>query len=62
MLLTKLPSLLYILNKTKLEFFYSLVLALLISFLSYKFYANIPKYTNFHSNIFRNSHFHPFVV
>ncbi len=43
MLLTKLPSLLYILNKTKLEFFYSLVLALLISFLSYKFYANIPK-------------------
>jgi len=43
MLLTKLPSLLYILNKTKYEFFYSFVLALLISFLSYRFYANIPK-------------------
>lgn len=42
MLLTKLPSLLYILNKTKLEFLYSLILALLISFLSYEFHASIP--------------------
>ena len=42
MLLTKLPSLLYVLNKTKVEFLYSFLLALLISFLSYKFHAYIP--------------------
>src|ERR671912_100214 len=43
MLLTKLPSLLYIINKTKLEFLYSLILALVISFLSYRFDAYIPE-------------------
>src|SRR4030095_11876936 len=43
MLLIKLPSLLYTLNKTKFEFFYSFVLTLLISFLTYNFHANIPK-------------------
>ncbi len=42
MLLTKLPSLLYILNKTKFEFLYSLVLALLISSFSYRFDAYLP--------------------
>jgi putative membrane protein len=43
MLLTKLPSIFYILNKTKVEFFYTLVIALLVSFLTYKFYSDIPK-------------------
>jgi len=43
MLITNLPSLLYILNKTKLEFLYSLVIALLISLLSYKFSKYIPE-------------------
>src|SRR5688500_10093436 len=42
MLLTKVPSLLYVINKTKLELLYSFILALVISFLSYRFYANIP--------------------
>lgn len=42
MLLTKLPSLLYIINKTKLEFLYSLILASIISFMSYKFSASLP--------------------
>ncbi|WP_026968766.1 bestrophin family protein [Algoriphagus terrigena] len=43
MLLTKLPSLLYVLNKTKVEFVYSFILALLISYLSYKFNGYIPE-------------------
>src|SRR5918993_3962898 len=43
MLLTKVPSLLYVINKTKLEFLYSLILALVISFLSYRFDAYIPE-------------------
>ena len=42
MLLSKLPSLLYVINKTKIEFLYSLILALVISFLSYRFDAYIP--------------------
>ena len=42
MLLTKVPSLLYVINKTKLEFLYSFILALVISFLSYRFDAYIP--------------------
>jgi ion channel-forming bestrophin family protein len=42
MLLTKLPSIFYILNKTKVEFFYTLVIALLASFWTYKFHSDIP--------------------
>ena len=42
MLLTKVPSLLYVIKKTKLEFLYSLLIALVISFLSYRFDAYIP--------------------
>src|SRR5215204_805129 len=43
MLLTKLPSIFYILNKTKVEFCYSLLIALIFSFLTYNFYSEIPK-------------------
>lgn len=43
MLLTRLPGIFYILNKTKVEFFYTLLIALLISFFTYKFYSSIPK-------------------
>ena len=43
MLLTKLPSIFYVINKTKVEFFYTLLIALLISFLTYKFYSYIPQ-------------------
>jgi ion channel-forming bestrophin family protein len=42
MLLTKVPSLLYVIKKTKLEFLYSLILALVISFSSYRFDSYIP--------------------
>jgi ion channel-forming bestrophin family protein len=42
MLLTKLPSIFYILNKTKIEFFYTLVIALIVSILTYKFQLVIP--------------------
>jgi putative membrane protein len=42
MLLHKLPSLLYITKKTRLEFLYSVVIALAISFLSYRFSEHIP--------------------
>jgi len=42
MLLVKLPSIFYILNKTKVEFLYTLVIALLISFLTYRFHSIIP--------------------
>ena len=43
MLLVKPQSIFYILNKIKIEFFYTLVIALLVSFLTYKFYSDIPK-------------------
>ena len=43
MLLVKPQSIFYILNKIKVEFFYTLVIALLASFLTYKFYSDIPK-------------------
>src|SRR6478735_2843418 len=43
MLLVKLPSILYILNKTKVEFFYTLVIALLVSFFTYNFSSDIPQ-------------------
>ena len=42
MLLVKLPSIFYILNKTRVEFLYTLVIALLISFLTYRFHSIIP--------------------
>jgi putative membrane protein len=42
MLLTKGPSILYILKKTKVEFFYTLVIALIVSILTYKFDFAIP--------------------
>lgn len=42
MLLTKLPSLLFILKRTRVEFFYSFVLAVTISYLSYEFAEHIP--------------------
>lgn len=42
MLLKKWPSIFYILNKTKVEFVYTLVIALLISFLTYRFHSIIP--------------------
>jgi len=42
MLLKKLPSIFYILNKTKVEFVYTLVIALLFSFLTYRFHSIIP--------------------
>jgi len=43
MLLVKPQSIFYILNKIKVEFFYTLAIALLVSFLTYKFYSDIPK-------------------
>jgi len=42
MLLTKLPSIVYILKKTKVEFLYTLVIALIVSVLTYRFDASIP--------------------
>src|SRR3982750_4485509 len=42
MLLTKLPSIFYILDKTKVEFLSTLVIALLVSFFSYNFSSDIP--------------------
>jgi putative membrane protein len=42
MLLTKGPSIFYILKKTKVEFFYTLVIALVVSILTYKFDFAIP--------------------
>jgi putative membrane protein len=42
MLLTKGPSIFYILKKTKVEFFYTLVIALIVSVLTYKFDLAIP--------------------
>src|SRR3954471_5189533 len=42
MLLIKLPSIFYILDKTKVEFFYTLVIALAVSFFTYSFHSNIP--------------------
>lgn len=43
MLLTKTPSILYILNRTKVEFFYTLLIALTVSFVTYKFHPNLPE-------------------
>lgn len=42
MLLTKVPSIVYVLKKIKVEFFYTLVIALISSFLTYKFDLAIP--------------------
>src|SRR5450432_2277187 len=42
MLLTKGPSIFYIIKKTKVEFFYTLVIALIVSFLTYQFQWLIP--------------------
>lgn len=42
MLLTKVPSIFYILKKTKVEFFYTLVIAIAVSVLTYKFDFVIP--------------------
>ena len=42
MLLTKVPSILYILKKTTVEFFSTLVIALVVSVLTYKFDFAIP--------------------
>jgi putative membrane protein len=43
MLLNKRQSIFYILYKVKAEFFYTLGIEFLISFFTYKFYADIPK-------------------
>jgi putative membrane protein len=43
MLLSKMPSIFYILKKTKVEILYTLVIALLVSLSTYKFYSYIPK-------------------
>jgi putative membrane protein len=43
MLLIKLPSLLFIIRKTKVEFFYTLIIAILVSFLTYNFDSSIPE-------------------
>src|SRR5215203_4719720 len=43
MLLTKLPSIFYVLNKTKVEFVYTLIIALLVSFLTYNYHSHIPQ-------------------
>jgi putative membrane protein len=43
MLLTKRLSIFYILKEIKIEFVYSAVIALLASFLTYKFHSDIPK-------------------
>jgi len=42
MLLTKMPSILYVLKKIKVEFFYTLVIALIASFITYEFDLAIP--------------------
>jgi putative membrane protein len=42
MLLTKLPSIFYVLKKIKVEFFYTLVIALITSFLTYTFDLALP--------------------
>ena len=42
MLLTKVPSIIYILKKTQVEFFYTLVIAIIVSGLTYKFDLAIP--------------------
>jgi ion channel-forming bestrophin family protein len=42
MLLLKRQSLFYIIKKIKIEFFSTLVVALLVSFLTFKFYSTIP--------------------
>jgi ion channel-forming bestrophin family protein len=42
MLLTKGPSIFYIIKKTKVEFFYTLVIALIVSILTFKFDFIIP--------------------
>jgi ion channel-forming bestrophin family protein len=42
MLITKGPSIFYILKKTKVEFFYTLVIALVVSVVTYKFDFAIP--------------------
>jgi putative membrane protein len=42
MLLTKGPSIFYILNQTKVEFLYTLVIAIIVSFLTYQFQWLIP--------------------
>src|SRR5450631_4697945 len=42
MLLTNGPSIFYILKKTKVEFVYTLVIALIVSILTYKFDFAIP--------------------
>ncbi len=43
MLLVKVPSIKYILNKTKAEFIYTLIIALLVSFFTYNFSSYIPE-------------------
>jgi putative membrane protein len=42
MLLTKVPSIIYIFKKTQVEFFYTLVIAIIVSGLTYKFNSDIP--------------------
>lgn len=43
MLLVKVPSIKYILNKTKVELLYTLTIALLVSFFTYNFSSYIPE-------------------
>ena len=42
MLLTKVPSIIYIFKKTQVEFVYTLVIAIIVSGLTYKFNLDIP--------------------
>ena len=42
MLLTKVPSIIYIFKKTQVEFFYTLVIAIIVSVLTYTFDLDIP--------------------
>lgn len=43
MLLNRRPTLIYILNKIKIDFLYTLGISLLVSFLTHKYYNDIPK-------------------